>query len=80
MNRSVSRDLTGARAMATGEAILQPKLSASGRETLVFACQVLQHLVGSEDKALIMADRVEIWLPAAAELFGESATTSQSYL
>lgn len=57
--------------MATGEAVLQPKLSASGRETLVFACQVLQHLMGSDDKSLVMAERVESWLPVAAELFGE---------
>jgi hypothetical protein len=71
MNRSISRDLTGARALSLGEAVLQPKLSIIGREMLVFSCQVLQQLMGSDDKSLIMADRVETWLPVAAELFGE---------
>jgi len=71
MNRSVSRDLAGTRALSAGEAVLQPKLSATGREMLAFCCQVLQHLMGSDDKSLIMAEKVESWLPIAAELFGK---------
>jgi hypothetical protein len=79
MNRSISRDLTASRAMALGEAALQPKLSASGRETLVFSCQVLQHLMGSDDKSLIMAEKVESWLPVAAELFGKNQGAAENW-
>ena len=71
MNRSISRELAGTRTLSAGEAILQPKLSAAGREMLAFCCQVLQHLMGSDDKSLIMAEKVESWLPIAAELFGK---------
>jgi hypothetical protein len=78
MNRSISRDLTATRAMALGEAALQPKLSASGRETLFFSCQVLQHLMGSDDKSLIMAEKVESWLPVAAELFGKNQGAAEN--
>jgi hypothetical protein len=41
---------------------------------LVFACQVLQGLMGFDDKALILADKVEQWLPVAAGLFGQCRT------
>jgi hypothetical protein len=70
MNRSINREISSARAAGTGDTVVEPKLSVPSREMLVFACQVLQGLMGFDDKALILADKVEQWLPVAAELFG----------
>ncbi|KAJ9099964.1 hypothetical protein QFC21_003972 [Naganishia friedmannii] len=47
-----------------------PRLTDNGRELLLSACQMLQSLIGQEDRALIQSDKVEVWIAEAAALFG----------
>jgi hypothetical protein len=55
-----------------------PRLTDNGRELLLSACQMLQSLIGQEDRALIQSDKVEVWIPEAAALFGTSRAVGRS--
>jgi hypothetical protein len=48
-----------------------PRLTDSAREFLLWTCQMLQSLMGQEDKALMESDKVETWMPEVATLFGK---------
>jgi hypothetical protein len=48
-----------------------PRLTDGAREFLLWACQILQALMGQEDKALVESDKVESWMPEVATLFGK---------
>lgn len=65
--------MTRSRAVYAIEVIdAAPRLTDNGRELLLSACQMLQSLLGQEDKALIQSDKVEVWIAEAAALFGKS--------
>ncbi|KAI5450344.1 hypothetical protein NCC49_003127 [Naganishia albida] len=49
-----------------------PRLTDGARELLLWACQVLQALMGHEERALVESDKVETWMPEAATLFGRA--------
>ena len=70
--KSMSRSRTPAHGLISDAT---PHLTDSGREVLLSVCSMLQQLMAHTDAAAAQGDKVEVWMPEAATLFGRYFAT-----